>query len=59
MTYICVSKLTIIGSDYGLRLVGAKPLSEPMLENCLLNHQEQTSVTFQLKFIHFHSTKFI
>ena len=29
---ICVSKLTIIGSD--IVLVGAKPLSEPMLEYC-------------------------
>ena len=31
---ICVSKLTIIGSDNGLRLVDTKLLSEPMLEYC-------------------------
>ena len=31
-------------------LDGAKPLSEPMLKYC----GEQTSVKFQLKFIHFH-----
>ena len=34
VTHICVIKLTIIGSDNGLRLAGAKPLSEPMLEYC-------------------------
>ena len=28
------SKLTMIGSDNDLRLVGAKPLAEPMLEYC-------------------------
>ena len=35
--HICVSELTIIGSDNGLsacRLTGAKPLSKPMLEYC-------------------------
>ena len=31
VTHICVSKLTIIGSDYGFRLNGVKLLSEPML----------------------------
>ena len=30
--YICVSKLSIIGSDNGLS--GAKSLSEPVLEFC-------------------------
>ena len=34
LTHICVSKLTIIGSDFDMRLVGAKPLSEPMLGYC-------------------------
>ena len=32
------------------RLDGAKPLSEPMLEYCLLDPQEQTSVKFETKF---------
>ena len=40
VTHICVSKLTIIG----WHLVGAKPLSEPMLEYCRLDPWEQTSV---------------
>ena len=34
VTHICVSKIVIIGSDMACRLVGAKPLSEPMLEYC-------------------------
>ena len=34
VTHICVSKLAIIGSGNGLRLVGAKPLPEPMLVYC-------------------------
>ena len=34
VTHICVGKLTIIGSDNGLCLGGAKPLSEPMLGYC-------------------------
>ena len=34
MTHIYASKLTIIGSDNDLTPVGAKPLSEPMLEYC-------------------------
>ena len=32
MTHICVTKLTNIGSDDGLSLVGAKPINEPILE---------------------------
>ena len=52
MTHICVSKLTIIGSDNGL-----SPLSEPMLGYCWLDPREQTSVKSQSKFIHFHSRK--
>ena len=32
--HICISKLTIIGSDSGLPLVDTKPLPEPMLEYC-------------------------
>ena len=39
--HIYVSKLSTIGSDNGCRLVGAKPLSEPILEYCQL---EKTSV---------------
>ena len=38
--HICVSKIIIIGSGNGLRLVGAKPLSEPMLEYCQLDPWE-------------------
>ena len=30
--HICVSKVTIIGSDNACHLAGAKPLSEPMLD---------------------------
>ena len=41
------------------RLVGAKPLSEPMLKNCQLDPKEQNSVKIQSKFIHFHSRKCI
>ena len=41
------------------RLFGAKPLSEPMLGYCQVDPQEQTSVKFISKFIHFHSRKCI
>ena len=41
------------------RLIGAKPLSEPLLEYCWLDPQEQSSVKFQLKITHFHSRKCI
>ena len=35
------------------RLFGAKPLPEPMLNYCQLDHEEQTSVKFESKlFIH-------
>ena len=37
------------------RLFGAKPLPEPMLKYCQLNHQERISMTFYLKFQSFHS----
>ena len=44
VTHICVSNdLTIIGF-MACRLVGAKSLSEPMLECCLLNPGEQISM---------------
>ena len=39
------------------RLVGAKPLSETMLECCQLDSYEQTSVKFKSKFWHFISRK--
>ena len=35
------------------RLIGTKPLPEPMLTFCLLDPQEQTSVKFKSKFKHF------
>ena len=41
------------------RLVGAKPLSEPMLEYCQLGPCEQTSVKFELKYKFFHPRKWI
>ena len=41
------------------RLVGAKPLSQPMLEYCQLDPWEQTSMKFQSQFIHFYSRKCI
>ena len=41
------------------RLVGAKPLSEPMVVYCQLDSWEQISMKFELKFYHFHSRKFI
>ena len=34
MTHECVDKLTIIGSDNDLSPDDAKPLFEPMLQNC-------------------------
>ena len=45
VTHICVSKVTIIVSE-ACRLVGAKPLSEPRLKYCQLDHWEPTSVKF-------------
>ena len=44
MTHICVSKLTIIGSDIWYRLAGVKRLSEPMLGYYQLDRSKQTSV---------------
>ena len=44
-------------SDNGCRLVGAKPLSEPMLECCELDPREQISLKFNSKFENFHSRK--
>ena len=35
------------------RLAGTKPLSEPMLEYCQLDHWEQTSVKFKSQFNQF------
>ena len=39
------------------RLVGAKPLSEPMLEYCSLDPYEQSSVKFKSELKHFHTRK--
>ena len=39
------------------RLIGAEPLSEPMLPFCQFDYSEQTSVQYQSKFIYFHSRK--
>ena len=46
LTHICVSKLTLIGSDKAWHLVGTKPLSELMLGYCWLDPQEQNSAKF-------------
>ena len=52
VTHICVSK------KYHHCLAGAKPLSEPMLEYCQLDHKEHISVKFYFKFESFHSSKY-
>ena len=41
------------------RLVGVKPLSEPLLEYCWLDPLEQTLTKCQSEFIYFHSRKSI
>ena len=41
------------------RLLGAKPLPEPMLIYCQLDSWEQISMKFESQFYHFHSRKFI
>ena len=47
VTHICVGNLSIIGSDNGLCLVGAKPLPEPMLEY----YQSDPRIKLQWNFI--------
>ena len=47
-THICVCNLTIIGSNNGLS-VGAKPLSEPMLDCCFFSPLGHISVKFESK----------
>ena len=39
------------------RLTGAKPLSEPMLGYCKLDHGEQISIVFWSKYTNFHRRK--
>ena len=51
--YICVSKQTIFGSDNGLLPGRRQAITEPMLEYCKLDPQEQFSVKIQSKIIHF------
>ena len=41
------------------RLVGAKPLSEPLLENFQLDSWDPISTEFESEFYHFHSRKCI
>ena len=41
------------------RLLGTKPLSEPLLDCCYLDHWEQTWVKFELKYENFHTWKWI
>ena len=52
-TYIIPTLLRIMAC----RLVGAKPLSEPMLSYCQSDHKEHISMTFSLKFESFLSRK--
>ena len=54
--YASVNRVSI-GSDNGL--FGAKPLSKPLLVDCQLDHQEQTSVKFETKYKTFFSGKCI
>ena len=58
VTHICVSKLTVSGSDNGIacRLNGTETLSEPTLESC--DHWRQISVKTQLNFIQFPSRRY-
>ena len=47
-------KLTSLMQIMACRLVGAKPLSEPMLDYFYLDPLEQTSVKSYSIFVHFH-----
>ena len=59
VTHICISKKTSLVQAMACRLVGAKPLPEPMQDYCQLKPWEQTSVKPWAKFIYFHSRKCI
>ena len=59
VTLICVGKLTIIVSIMACRLVGAKPLSEPMLAYHWFEHEEQTSVKSSAKITLFYWRKYV
>ena len=48
-----------IGQVVAFHLFCAKPIHEPVLIYCQLDHQEQTSVTFESKHSSFHSGKCI
>ena len=50
MAHICISNLTIIGSDNGLLCGRHQALSKPMLEYC----ESDPSVKFWLKFVYWH-----
>ena len=39
------------------RLIGAKPLPEPMMDYCQMDSWEHISVKFESEFCHFHSRK--
>ena len=54
VTHICAGKLIIIGSDKACRLIGAKPLSEPMLDCCQLDPCEHISMKIYSKYSNFH-----
>ena len=58
--YICVNWIySALLQIMACPLFGTEPLSGPMLGYCQLDPQEQISVKFQSKFIHFHSRKCI
>ena len=59
--YICISRPTLV-QMMAYYLFGAKPLSEPVMTYCQLNHnmhKEHISMKYYLKFKNFHSRKFI
>ena len=58
MTHICINKLSLV-QMMTHRLFGAKPLSEPMLAHCQLDHWEQILVKFKSKWNNFHTRKLI
>ena len=56
---MCQQTIPSLVQIMACRPVGAKPLSEPMLEYCRFHLWERTSVKSESKFIYFHSRKCI
>ena len=57
--YMCHEPRPSLVLIMACRLFGDKPLCEPMLYYCQLNHWEQTSVKMEVNYSHFHSRKSI